>query len=608
MDGNHKWWNAWAPYWEYLEDRHMSTRIADKLAEGIRGPVLVLGAGQGLIVERLREKGLSVDGVDLDDRMIALAKTRRSLEIQRCDAAALPFENESYRTVIVSTGVIDYLTDNEKIARIIAQARRVTRSRGDVIFAFYQADPALKEIYRRIGILSCDGRWYHMSRMFEIFRTLKIHPLRCVPLVARWTGSSIFSAFFYWSWLGLTLPAKMKEEQQTIERIFELAEKDGVEADVLYDSVPERLPYRDQAAVRDLLKENGIANPQIDEVDDCIIARHRVFELNREPPHEHTRPPAILTTGLCKRYGNTVAVDAVDLVVEQRTIHGILGPNGAGKTTIISMLVGLVQPDAGSLTFPGLSSNEDPAHAIGYVPQELALYTRLSARRNLAFFGKLYGIRKPELDERIEHLLQVVGLGERGNEPVSNFSTGMMRRLNLAAGLLHKPTIIFLDEPTVGIDPQSRNCIFEAISEIRDTGATVIYTTHYMEEAMLLCDRISIMDHGRIVLEDTPARAVASYGLTRMDFVTDGTTGLELEKEMMAIGPVKDVVANDGTISVFGSRIENTVELLNAIKTTAMRRGVKISLQSVREPSLESVFLDITGKNLRDALLKERTR
>lgn len=601
MDGNQKWWNAWAPYWEHLEDRHMSTRIADKLAQGIRSPVLVLGAGQGLIVERLREKGLSVDGIDLDDRMIALAKTRRSLEIQRCDAAALPFEDESYRTVIVSTGVIDYLTDDEKIAKTVAQARRVACSRGNVIFAFYQADPALKKIYQRIGILSSDGRWYHMGRMFEIFKTLKVHPLRCVPLVAQWTGSSIFSAFFYWSWLGLTLPAKMKEEQQTIEHIFELAEKDGVPADVLYDSVPERLPYRDQAAVRDLLKKNGIANPQIDEIGDCIIARQQVFELDREPPHEHTGAPAISTTGLCKRYGNTVAVDAVDLVIEQRTIHGLLGPNGAGKTTIISMLAGLVQPDAGSLAFPGLGGNEDPAYAIGYVPQELALYPRLCARRNLAFFGKLYGVRQPELDERIEHLLQVVGLEERGNEPISNFSTGMMRRLNLAAGLLHKPKIIFLDEPTVGIDPQSRNCIFEAISEIRDTGATVMYTTHYMEEAMRLCDRISIMDHGRIVLEDTPARAVASYGLTRMDFTTDDPTGLELEKELMAIGPVKDVVANDGAISVFGSRNENTVELLNAIRATAMRRGVKISLQSVREPSLESVFLDITGKNLRDA-------
>jgi ABC-2 type transport system ATP-binding protein len=211
---------------------------------------------------------------------------------------------------------------------------------------------------------------------------------------------------------------------------------------------------------------------------------------------------------LCKRYGRVVAVDGVSISIERGKVLGLLGPNGAGKTTTVSMLCGLVTPDSGEVRIDGnpLRGDTDPAkRKLGVVPQDLALYDELSALANLRFFGALYGLAGHALSSAIDRTLALVGLEERGRDAVSTFSGGMKRRLNLAAGLLHDPQILLLDEPTVGVDPQSRNSIFDTLEQLKANGKALLYTTHYMEEAERLADRLVIIDHGRVVAEDTVA-------------------------------------------------------------------------------------------------------
>ena len=209
---------------------------------------------------------------------------------------------------------------------------------------------------------------------------------------------------------------------------------------------------------------------------------------------------------LKKRYGDLQAVDGVSFNVQRGMLLGLLGPNGAGKTTTISMLTGLLQPDSGEVLIDGkpLTGDADPAKLkIGLVPQELALYEELSALANLQFFGALYGLKGAQLKTAIDASLSLVGLTDSAQEPVKNFSGGMKRRLNLAAGLLHDPAIILLDEPTVGVDPQSRNAIFANLETLKSRGKALLYTTHYMEEVERLADRIVIVDHGRVIADDT---------------------------------------------------------------------------------------------------------
>ncbi|QQR74624.1 MAG: ABC transporter ATP-binding protein [Holophagales bacterium] len=218
--------------------------------------------------------------------------------------------------------------------------------------------------------------------------------------------------------------------------------------------------------------------------------------------------PALEVTALRKSYGGVLAVEAISFRIARGSILGLLGPNGAGKTTTVSMISGLLTPDAGEVRLGGalLARDTDPAKArLGLVPQELALYEELSAEDNLRFFGALQRMSGSSLATRSDEVLRLTGLLERRRDRVKVFSGGMKRRLNLAVGLLHDPEVLLLDEPTVGVDPQSRNAIFESLEALRDAGKAILYTTHYMEEADRLCDRIVIVDHGRVIAEGTAA-------------------------------------------------------------------------------------------------------
>jgi ABC-2 type transport system ATP-binding protein len=217
---------------------------------------------------------------------------------------------------------------------------------------------------------------------------------------------------------------------------------------------------------------------------------------------------------LSKRYGERVAVNAISFSIAQGETVGLLGPNGAGKTTAIAMISGISRPDGGEVTLSGVSLAQDASalkRRVGLVPQDLALYEELSAWANLQLFGGLYGLGAAELQPRAEAALALVGLADRSTDRVNTFSGGMKRRLNIAGALLHEPDLILLDEPTVGVDPQSRNAIFDNLEELKRRGKTLLYTTHYMEEAERLCDRVLILDHGRILANDTVAHFKQQY-------------------------------------------------------------------------------------------------
>ena len=274
--------------------------------------------------------------------------------------------------------------------------------------------------------------------------------------------------------------------------------------------------------------------------------------------------PALEVSGLRKRYGDVPAADGVSFRVEAGTIVGLLGPNGAGKTTAVSIVCGLVLPDAGEVRVGGrpLSGDTDPAKGrLGLVPQELALYEELSGDDNLRFFGALQGLDSSRLASRTEDVLRRTGLLDRRRDRVKTFSGGMKRRLNLAAGLLHDPDVLLLDEPTVGVDPQSRNAIFESLEALRDAGKAILYTTHYMEEAERLCDRIVIVDRGRVVAEGTSAELGA---------LLPRAGARELDDEARA------------AISLLASR------------------GIAVPGVDGGAPRLEEVFLHLTGHALRD--------
>src|SRR5580692_13040558 len=220
--------------------------------------------------------------------------------------------------------------------------------------------------------------------------------------------------------------------------------------------------------------------------------------------------PMLFCSGLRKRYGERLAVDGVSFSIAAQECYGLLGPNGAGKTTTISMLCGLTLRDEGQITIDGHEGGTlDAKKSVGYVPQDLALYPDLSARENLTFFGQLYGLSGKELEGRIEETLELVGLADRAKDRIGTYSGGMKRRANMAAGLLHRPKLLVLDEPTVGVDPQSRNAILETVGRL---GIAVLYTTHYMEEAAKLCDRIGIIDDGHLIAEGSAQSLVRAQG------------------------------------------------------------------------------------------------
>jgi ABC-2 type transport system ATP-binding protein len=310
--------------------------------------------------------------------------------------------------------------------------------------------------------------------------------------------------------------------------------------------------------------------------------------------------PVLSASGLTKRFGERVAVDGVSLTIDPGETYGLLGPNGAGKTTTISMVCGLLVPDGGTVAVAGRPVKpDDPAGkaAVGLVPQEIALYPDLTARENLAFFGRLQGLGRALLAERIGAVLGVVGLSERADDRIDTYSGGMKRRANIAAGLLHEPDLLVLDEPTVGVDPQSRNAILESIEELGGAGLSVLYTTHYMEEAERLCDRIGIIDEGRLVAEGTRDELVRSITQrTRLRIAGSGPLGALAEQTRRVEG-VQAATAVDGTLDVL---VDDVGRTLGAIVEAAGRSGVTLGGVDIDQPDLEAVFLELTGKGLRD--------
>ena len=304
--------------------------------------------------------------------------------------------------------------------------------------------------------------------------------------------------------------------------------------------------------------------------------------------------------GLRKQYGSRVAVDDVGFEIAAGERYGLLGPNGAGKTTTISMLCGLLARDGGEITVAGRPMHEralDAKEAIGYVPQEIALYPDLTGLENLRFFGRLYGLGGADLASRIDHVLEVVSLGDRAGERVDRYSGGMQRRLNIAVGLLHRPQLLVLDEPTVGVDPQSRNVILESVERLGDAGIAVLYTTHYMEEAERICDRIAILDVGRIVAEGTREELVALVGERDRVRLASERPSTAAEETLADIAGVEHVTTSDGGLELI---VDGARRLLPSILEIAHRSGLAVTSVEIVEPNLEAVFLHLTGKALRD--------
>lgn len=310
--------------------------------------------------------------------------------------------------------------------------------------------------------------------------------------------------------------------------------------------------------------------------------------------------PLFACRGLEKRFGSHLVVDDVGFEIAVGEAYGLLGPNGAGKTTTISMLCGLLEPDAGEVRVAGRRLADDPAGSkamIGYVPQEIALYSDLSARENLFFFGRLYGLRGTRLARRVSEVLDLVDLADRARERVGTYSGGMKRRMNIAAGLLHEPKLLVLDEPTVGVDPQSRNVILERISEMNRQGVALLYTSHYMEEVERLCDRIGIMDGGRMIAEGGRRELVARVG-------EDDRIELDVERDAATLGDALRGLPRVERVDAEGRRVTLLAHegrsLLPELLKRAQGVGVAVTAVRVIEPDLESVFLQLTGRALRD--------
>jgi ABC-2 type transport system ATP-binding protein len=293
----------------------------------------------------------------------------------------------------------------------------------------------------------------------------------------------------------------------------------------------------------------------------------------------------IIADGLCKQFGQRRAVDHVSLRIEKGETFGLLGPNGAGKTTMISMLVGLLMPDAGFAKVADLDPTTAPARLrLGVAPQSLSLYDDLSAAENLRFFGQIYGLSGGHLQQRLEWALDFAGLRERQRDRVRTFSGGMKRRLNIAVALIHEPQVLLLDEPTVGVDPQSRNHMLDGVQKLADEGLTIVYTTHYMEEAQRLCSRVAIMDQGRLLALDTVPELIRQHG------------GRSVVQGRLVEGSSTDSLP--GTVENGTIRFESTSPIEDLARLHA--RGVEFYELNISQPDLESVFLTLTGRSLRD--------
>ncbi len=304
--------------------------------------------------------------------------------------------------------------------------------------------------------------------------------------------------------------------------------------------------------------------------------------------------------GLQKKYGDLVAVDGVSFTAQPGKIFGLLGPNGAGKTTTIGCISGLLEPTAGRIRVLGhdvASDGRAAKRGLGVVPQELALYEDLSATENLRFWGGAYGLAGAELAKRVQEVLSVLGLVDRAREPVKRYSGGMKRRLNLGCGIVHRPRVLLLDEPTAGVDPQSRVRLIELVREEVGRGACVLYTTHYMEEAEDLCDKLAILDHGRIIAQGTLTELRATVGESDV-LVLSGK--FDPEKSRAALAPIDGVEvagAGEGTLRLVIRGAARKLPELFAALTAA---GAEVRETTLSQPSLESLFIKLTGKKLRE--------
>ena len=319
-----------------------------------------------------------------------------------------------------------------------------------------------------------------------------------------------------------------------------------------------------------------------------------------EPPPAPMRDVVLRCSGLRKRFGDRLAVDGIGFEIRAGETYGLLGPNGAGKTTTISMVCAILRRDEGEILIDGHSldpSQTELKGAIGYVPQDLAIYPDLNGRENLTFFGRLYGLSGAPLRRRVDEVLAIVDLADRAKDRTSEYSGGMKRRLNIAVGLLHRPRLLVLDEPTVGVDPQSRNAILTSVEALSAEGMAILYTTHYMEEAERLCDRVGIVDEGRIIAEGTRRELVALVGgVDRVGLVATGDLA-GAATAARAIDGVQDVTPSDGRLDLL---VVEARKRLPRILEAVSSDGVTVRSVEVVEPDLESVFLHLTGKALRD--------
>jgi ABC-2 type transport system ATP-binding protein len=309
---------------------------------------------------------------------------------------------------------------------------------------------------------------------------------------------------------------------------------------------------------------------------------------------------AIEVENLKKSFGDLVAVQGVDIAAQKGEILSLLGPNGAGKSTTISMLAGLLTPSDGEASIMGHSVTKEPEAAkasLGVVPQDIALYPDLSARENLVFWGKMYGLRGAALKTRVDEVLETIGLTDRQKDRVGKFSGGMKRRVNIGAALLHKPDVVIMDEPTVGIDPQSRRHILDNVKDLNRQGMTVLYTTHYMEEAAELSDHIAIMDQGKVIAYGTHDELIKLVGeQTRIDLALNAESATIFDAWRSVAG-VSRIDATDGTVTVL---VDDSNRVLPALFEAAARADVRITSVDIQEPNLETVFLHLTGRALRD--------
>src|SRR5512134_222557 len=305
---------------------------------------------------------------------------------------------------------------------------------------------------------------------------------------------------------------------------------------------------------------------------------------------------------LVKKYGDFTAVNGVSFDIKEGEIFSLLGPNGAGKTTTISMLSTLYIPTSGDATIGGHSITKEPMavkQVIGVVPQELALYEDLTARENLIFWGQMYGLSGGPLHSRIDEVLEQIGLTDKAKNRVKTYSGGMKRRVNIGVGLLHKPRLLFMDEPTVGIDPQSRRAILDTVKDLNKQGMTVLYTTHYMEEAQELSDRVGIIDHGELIALGTQKELTQQVGQmeTLILHIGESDDPQALANSLKGVPGVLEAEPSESQVSIIAHEAE---DVLAGVVTKANERGIKIRSIDIREPNLEAVFLHLTGRALRD--------